>query len=402
MKGKKKKANSPMLKLQEITDLHQYFEGVSASKVEKLVLLCACIYCSRTANLHKCADEMGHLLKGKIQEDSCYKILTRFFSTGCGESLLEGIFRFVIYLLWIENEAILLLDRTNWEYGKRKIINLLVVGVLYKGVFIPLVWQDLDRAGNSSCEQRLALVDKLIGWWRKIDIELPTLYIIGDREFMGQYWLLGLQKRGIWYVMRLKGNRKFELWHRYNNKGKVRKVRLSVIHRWLRKYKQPYAEVVIGDEIIANLVIKPLNNQTNGHLYLITNIDDALKASELYKLRWGIESCFKHLKTNGFELESQNMTHTHKIELLFGVLALTYVLAVREGILKYEESNKPIPMKKYKNGRSAMKKSIFRKGLSRIKTKVYSLKSCVKYLVLILNVIQHTRKSNTLQYIQII
>ncbi|MGB1243715.1 MAG: hypothetical protein ACPG49_14415, partial [Chitinophagales bacterium] len=99
MRSKKFKANSSMLKLQEIADLHQYFEGVSASKVEKLVLLCACIYCSRTANLHKCADEMGHLLKGNIQEDSCYKILTRFFSTGRGERLLEGIFRFIIYLL---------------------------------------------------------------------------------------------------------------------------------------------------------------------------------------------------------------------------------------------------------------------------------------------------------------
>jgi len=42
----------------------------------------------------------------------------------------------------------LLLDRTDWQFGKRK-INLLVIGLLYKDVFIPLVWKDLEKKSTN-------------------------------------------------------------------------------------------------------------------------------------------------------------------------------------------------------------------------------------------------------------
>jgi len=144
------KSNSPVVNILNIPDISQFFKDVGASKVQKLILLCCCIYLSRSANLYKCSDEVGALLEGDIKDDSQYKLLLRFFNTGKVAALLQGVFQFIIYILWLHGEAILLLDRTEWHYGKRKIINLLVIGVVYKGVFVPLVWEDLDKAGQSN------------------------------------------------------------------------------------------------------------------------------------------------------------------------------------------------------------------------------------------------------------
>ncbi|MFT6360802.1 MAG: hypothetical protein ACJAYJ_005044 [Saprospiraceae bacterium] len=84
-------------------------------------------------------------------------------------------------------DCYLLLDRTNWKYGKTH-INLLVIGLLYRDVFIPLVWLDLGRAGNSNSNQRLVLLDELLDWWSLSGVPLPKLYIAGDREFIGFHW----------------------------------------------------------------------------------------------------------------------------------------------------------------------------------------------------------------------
>ena len=102
-----------------------------------------------------------------------------------------------------------MLDRTNWEFGKRK-INLLVIGLLYKDVFIPLVWEDLEKKGNSSSKECLDLVDQLLKWWQYSEVDLPELYITGDRDFIGYSWLRGLEKREINFVMRIRANFKLE------------------------------------------------------------------------------------------------------------------------------------------------------------------------------------------------
>lgn len=394
-------SKSPFVNVLKKTDLTSYFQEVSPGKIQILLLLCCSIYLSKTSCLYKCADELGHLLDAELADDSYYQILLRFFKTGKGEFLLEGIFRIIVYLLWLHGEGVLLMDRTNWECGKHKMINLLVIGIVYKGVMIPLVWQDLDRAGNSSCKERLDLVDKLLTWWQRSGLELPTLYMVGDREFIGKDWLKGLQDRGLYYVLRLKANRKFELWHRYDS-GK-KKVSLSVINRWMDRYSKDYAEVVIGDEIIANIVIRPLEKSKKGerYLYLITNIDQSQIAGDLYRVRWQIETCFKHLKSNGFNLEAMSMKQTHKVELIFGVLALTYTLAIKEGLLVYENKVKKgyQVMKTYKNGRQKLKKSIFRKGLSKIKSKIFDLKSGSKYFIAIFKEIKQKLLKNNIKHI---
>jgi len=41
------------------------------------------------------------------------------------------------------------MDRTNWKFGISN-INLLVIGVVHQGVAFPLLFQMIDKFGNSN------------------------------------------------------------------------------------------------------------------------------------------------------------------------------------------------------------------------------------------------------------
>ena len=66
-------------------------------------------------------------------------------------------------------------------------------------------------------------------------------------------------------------------------------------------------------------------------LYVISNRFSGPQVLELYKLRWGIELLFSHLKKRGFNLEDTHMTGTKKIEKLFAVVSLAFLFSYSWG-----------------------------------------------------------------------
>ena len=119
----------------------------------------------------------------------------------------------MIYLFGGRDKIYLSIDRTTWQIGQRR-INLLVIGIVHENICIPLVWKDLGRKGNSNVTQRLALLDKLLAGWKELSVEIPLLEMSGDREFIGDEWLVSLEHRGLDFVLRLKENQKFHVWHK--------------------------------------------------------------------------------------------------------------------------------------------------------------------------------------------
>jgi len=67
------------------------------------------------------------------------------------------IARTVASLLPKESPWILTLDRTHWKLGRME-INLLVLGVAYHGLAIPLFWTALAKAGHSNTAERMTLL----------------------------------------------------------------------------------------------------------------------------------------------------------------------------------------------------------------------------------------------------
>ena len=61
-----------------------------------------------------------------------------------------------------------------------------------------------------------------------------------------------------------------------------------------------------------------------------------------------LESCFKHLKTNGFNLEDMHFRDNRKIELMMALVTMAYCLSI--GVASKKIAQKAIPTKKYANG----------------------------------------------------
>jgi hypothetical protein len=366
-----------MIEFENSKDLRAQIPVVTEKKLSQLLLVCTCILAAQTTNLSTAAKRMGKVLDERIRFDAAYARLKRFFQTGNS----VGIFKFVCILtintFCQSPGCFLLLDRTNWKYGKTH-INLLVIGLLYRDVFIPLVWLDLGRAGNSNCRQRLDLVDKLLSWWPLTDVPLPKLHIAGDREFIGFDWFKGLEKRGIKFVMRIPASFKVELWH----KGKIkdRKLGLKIIQRYLSASCKNSVEAVLMSELIVRLTAFD-NDSPRGkakHIFLMTNMEDMPEASKFYRKRYKIEICFKHLKNSGLRLEELAVQGQHKTDLMFAVLTLIYVMTIQKGIVHFEEVG-PQEMRMFYGPKPyiAPAKSVFMQGFEDLLATVFSFEEFI-------------------------
>ncbi|TXH67814.1 MAG: hypothetical protein E6Q83_16120 [Thiothrix sp.] len=70
--------------------------------------------------------------------------------------------RLVVSLFgWWAESFYLTLDRTNWKCGQRN-LNILTLGVAYRGAAVPLYWRLLAKQGNSDQAERIELVQRFI------------------------------------------------------------------------------------------------------------------------------------------------------------------------------------------------------------------------------------------------
>lgn len=132
------------------------------------------------------------------------------------------------------------------------------------------------------------------------------------------------------------------------------------------------------------MIKNPKHDPKEPYIYFISNLKDAKAIAEHYLKRWKIECCFKHLKTNGFNIEDINLKADKKIELMMGIIAMVYIIAVREGLLSHKR--KPIPWKKYKNGKKYLSISIFRLGMAIVQAIFTKIKKLFKYVENLLKV----------------
>ncbi|CAN5738311.1 hypothetical protein BH24BAC1_BH24BAC1_28180 [soil metagenome] len=87
----------------------------------------------------------------------------------------------------------LCIDRTEWDFGKCQ-VNILMVLACQGAVQVPLYWELLDnRSGNSSTQERKALLGKCSRLLGKGRIGI----VIADREFVGHAWLKYMKDNGI-------------------------------------------------------------------------------------------------------------------------------------------------------------------------------------------------------------
>jgi hypothetical protein len=224
-------------------------------------------------------------------------------------------------------------------------INILALGVAYKGTAIGLLWVLLPKFGNSNQQERIELFERLLTWLPVKRIKV----VLADREFIGKDWFDFLIAHDIKFHIRLRENMLAEL--EENTTQHLRlffadlKVgqRLTLHHRYL----------VCGHYLAVTGM-----RLEDGELLIIVTNGNPKHSLAYYAQRWQIEMLFSALKTTGFDLETTHLNQTQRIDTLLVLLMLALVWAHRIGE-KLHDTIKPIKRKKHGH----LAQSFFRYGL---------------------------------------
>lgn len=338
-------------------------------------MIVRCIIGSRTVNLYKHKDIAGGIKQGKsIQAQSHYTSAIRFFKMPRIESFIWSVLLMLLSMPTFENLSTcnyLVVDRTNWKRGAKN-INLLTIGTLLQDVFVPLMWTQLDKRGNSNFQDRKTLITRLLRLMKQAGRTTKGMILLADREFIGSQWFEFLVSKELNFVIRLREKMYFDL---HTHQG-VKRTPLKHFSKYIERYGIYGIPMELEGIMYTFVMIKnPKYNPQEPYIYFISNLTDATKIAAHYLKRWKIECAFKHLKTNGFNLEDSNLKSDLKIELLMTMVVFAYVLAIQEGLL----NRKKIPIKKYKNGTSYLSISIFRKGYEIIQNTIGTLAELIQY-----------------------
>lgn len=273
----------------------------------------------------------------------------------------------MLALLPIKDKLVLTLDRTTWELGS-VCVNVLMLGVAYKGLAFPLLWVLLDKKGNSDTEERLALVDRMLTLVDAGNIEV----IVADREFTGKPWFKGLRERKLVFVMRVRNNTLI------GSKSRTRSANQR--YDYLRPqevYVCPKRCWVFG----LRLHVAVTKSKEDELVVLVCNTEPD-KALVRYSRRWQIETLFSALKSRGFNLEDTHMTSPNRLDKLLALLALTFAWAHLVGEWCYAQ--RPLKLKAH----GYLPKSYFKRGFDALRSAILaanmpariSLDDCLKLL----------------------
>ncbi len=280
--------------------------------------------------------ELATALNGQVKPDSNYKRLQRFLR---GFELdFEPLARLVVNLMPLdEGRWYLTLDRTNWRFGRHE-INILMLGIAYRGVAVPVMWTLLNKSGNSNTDERIALIERFVKVFGREQIAA----LLADREFVGRAWFEYLQRRGIAFRIRLKHNTRVP---NHWNKPFPARVLLGSLKAGEQRVLTGRRPVWGG---FVHLVALGLDD---GQLLILATSDRPKQALSDYARRWEIETLFACLKSRGFRFEDTHLTHGERISKLIALLALAFVWAYRVG--EIHSQTQPIPFKKLSSDRSS-------------------------------------------------
>lgn len=331
-----------MKQISELQKTLSFFLDWNKARLSCLIQILQALFIVRTVNLTQIAEAFQSSAKG----DSNYRRLQRFFKD------FSFDMSFIVMLVckffkWGE-PCVLIIDLTNWKWGKTH-INILMLTIEHFGIGIPLFWTVLDKGGNSATQDRVKILKNIINAIGKNKIRV----LLADREFIGEVWFRFLIEENIPFVIRVKqcfmveGIRKgyaVPIGALLRNLGRRKKLENQSIILWKHRL---FASVKHAKGAKESMIVVS-NRELEAPL-------------ELYRWRWGIETLFSCLKSRGFRLEETHMINPTKVEKLLFILAIAVCWAYKIGEVKARKV--PIIIKKH--GRKM--KSIFRLGLDQIR-----------------------------------
>lgn len=342
----------------------------SICSLRSLLTIILAILHKETCSLYKLRGTFGRVIgKSGSKPSSHYQRMVRFFGSYHKGSLWIDLLRLSFRLLNLKVDY-LALDGTSWQYGSRK-VHLLMLCAIYKGVAIPVYWHDLEKKGTSNTAERKRLFTEAVK-----HLSLSGKVLLADREYIGKDWFKFLTDSGIDFVIRLKrGCYREEI-------DQAGGLRYSALEKKLLRSRVAGKTVAKPFEIsgmqMRIVMAKNLSrNDKDAIIYLLSSTDmPAKKVAGAYFMRWKIETCFKHMKSSGFDMERINLEGT-KARLMVATLTVAYTLSVLEGIKEYSKAS----VKKYSDGTAYKPVAAFREGIDAIVATCDYFKDLAQYIL---------------------
>ncbi len=262
------------------------------------------------------------------------------------------IARFIFALLPQKTNLCLSIDRSNWKFGKLD-INIFMLGITYKGLAFPLLFAMLRKRGNSHTQERIELIQRFICLFGKECIDC----LVADREFVGDKWIDFLNREQIRYYIRIRNN--FRVF--VPEKGKEVKASWLFNHLKMGEY-YIYPKIVrLGSQLCYLSGEKIIEKDKGKTFLIIVSFNKPEAGKEQYAKRWQIETCFRAMKTSGFNIEKTHLTQVDRIEKLLLLVMIAFIWCYKTGIY-IDEYVRKVKIKAH--GRKA--KSLFKYGLDYI------------------------------------
>jgi hypothetical protein len=289
--------------------------------------------------------EVASVFAGSAERASHYKRAQRFLRFF--ELSYASVAALVLKLLRVPAPWALTIDRTDWYLGQTP-LNILVLGVAYKGTAFPLLWMILEKKGCSNTAERCALLDefgRLFGF-------STIAYLCADREFLGKEWFSYLRRKGIKCRIRVRANTKIA-----NARGCMVQARQLFRHGLVN-----HPLVLRGTRLIwrERWHVSGMRLPKGEYLIVVSECETESALAD-YAKRWEVETLFGCLKTRGFCLEKTHVTDSDRLKKLLALLALAFCWAHVVG--EWLSAQQPLTLKKH--GRKA--RSLFRHGLDHLR-----------------------------------
>ena len=141
--------------ISELQKILSSFLDWNKSRVNFLAQILQALFYVRSVNLTQIAEAFQTTAKG----ESSYRRIQRFFKEFSFD--MSFIVVLVLNFFTLDGKFTLIMDRTNWKWGKKH-INIFMLSVEHFGIGIPLFWMVLDSAGNTKTTERIKLLKRVI------------------------------------------------------------------------------------------------------------------------------------------------------------------------------------------------------------------------------------------------
>jgi len=330
-------------------EIKAYFDGDARriSMMVKLILGILKLGCV-------CYSKLSKVINPVVLQDSNFKRIQRFMRYF--EFSRKGYIQFVWHLFVKKHNWVALsIDRTNWKFGTSN-INILMIGISYRGTAIPLIWKLLDKRGNSNETERVGLMEDLLAHLDK-DQRAQIRCLLADREFIGKRWISYLRKQPFTFVIRVRSN------------TRIRKIGKASDQKAATVFTKKHFKVLRQKRVVWGQQLYIAGQQLTEKEWFILVSDQPLsKGKTYYGERWGIEVFFAACKTRGFNFEDTHVTKLDRLFNLIFLIAIAFIWALKTGEWLIDHGHQ-VTIKRLRK-RKAKLRSIFRVGLDHLQTKL--------------------------------